>query len=146
MKNSWRTLLEHVPWLLATLILAVTIALLPALRRPVFWLYQSQELFAPALLALVLTPIVLTGGIDLSVGSIAVFTSVVIGVLLRDAASARAGHAPPNMVDSDTPVIMKVRRFIERFHLTYNRAGRAMQRARSPACPAREYRSGLMHP
>jgi ribose/xylose/arabinose/galactoside ABC-type transport system permease subunit len=80
-----RGLLDHVPWLLAGLILAVAFALLPALRRPLFWLYQSQELFAPALLALVLTPIVLTGGIDLSVGSIAVFSSVVMGVLLRNA-------------------------------------------------------------
>jgi rhamnose transport system permease protein len=80
-----RGLLEHIPWLLATLILTVTLAVVPALQRPAFWLDQVEQMFAPALLALVLTPIVLTGGIDLSVGSVAVFTSVVIGALLRDA-------------------------------------------------------------
>jgi ribose/xylose/arabinose/galactoside ABC-type transport system permease subunit len=80
-----RGLLQHIPWLLAGLIVAVALALVPALQRPDFWLDQVEQMFAPALLALALTPIILTGGIDLSVGSVAVFSSVVSGALLRDA-------------------------------------------------------------
>jgi len=89
MSKRWhlalRLLLQHLPCLLAGLILVGMILTVPALTRPLFWIYQSQQLFAAALLALVLTPIVITGGIDLSVGSIAVFVSVVIGALLHDA-------------------------------------------------------------
>jgi rhamnose transport system permease protein len=80
-----RVFLEQVPALLVCLILLAMVWLVPAFRRPGFWLSLGQQYFAPAMLALVLTPIVLTGGIDLSVGSVAVFVSVVIGALLRDA-------------------------------------------------------------
>src|SRR5262249_13278835 len=45
----------------------------------------AQQNFAPAALALMLTPIIITGGIDLSVGSIAVLVSVVVGALWQDA-------------------------------------------------------------
>jgi ribose/xylose/arabinose/galactoside ABC-type transport system permease subunit len=77
--------LEHLPWLLAVLLLVVTVLYVPAFRRLDYWLSLSEQYFAPAVLALALTPIVLTGGIDLSIGSVTVFVSVVIGVLLRDA-------------------------------------------------------------
>jgi ribose/xylose/arabinose/galactoside ABC-type transport system permease subunit len=78
--------LQHLPWLLAGLILATTVLLVPAFQRGGYWLSLSQQYFPVAVLALALTPIVLTGGIDLSVGSVTVFVSVVIAVLLREAA------------------------------------------------------------
>jgi ribose/xylose/arabinose/galactoside ABC-type transport system permease subunit len=78
-------ILEHLPWLVALLILGVMAAVSPAFRSSVYWANLAQQYFAPAVLALALTPIVLTGGIDLSVGSVAVFSSVIAGVLLRDA-------------------------------------------------------------
>lgn len=76
--------LRHVPLLVAVAILAVGLIGVPAFRSPDFWLDLPERYFAPAALALALTPIVITGGIDLSVGSVTVFVSVVIGVLLRD--------------------------------------------------------------
>jgi ribose/xylose/arabinose/galactoside ABC-type transport system permease subunit len=81
----WWFVLEHLPWLLALLLLAVTVLTVPAFQRLDYWPSLSEQYFAPAVLALALTPIVLTGGIDLSIGSATVFVSVVIGVLLRDA-------------------------------------------------------------
>jgi ribose/xylose/arabinose/galactoside ABC-type transport system permease subunit len=80
-----RLLLEHLPWLLALVILAALVLYVPGFQHLDLWLNLSEQDFAPAVLALALTPIVLTGGIDLSIGSITVFVSVVIGVLLRDA-------------------------------------------------------------
>lgn len=77
-------LLRHTPWLLAGLILLLTVTLVPALRRPGYWAALSESYFAPAALALALTPIILAAGIDLSVGSVAVFASVVVGALYRD--------------------------------------------------------------
>jgi ribose/xylose/arabinose/galactoside ABC-type transport system permease subunit len=95
-RSLLRFALEHLPWLLAMLILGIMVSLEPAFQRPVYWLNLIQQYFAPAVLALALTPIVLTGGIDLSIGSVTVFVSVVIGVLLQDsqwsiAASITAG-------------------------------------------------------
>jgi ribose/xylose/arabinose/galactoside ABC-type transport system permease subunit len=84
-RRALRFLLEHLPWLLSALLLTATVALVPAFRRVVFWEHLCQQYFAPALLALALTPVILTGGIDLSVGSVTVFASVVGGVLMRDA-------------------------------------------------------------
>jgi ribose/xylose/arabinose/galactoside ABC-type transport system permease subunit len=78
--------LEHLPWLLAGLILATTVLWVPAFQRVDYWLSLSRQYFPVAVLALALTPVVLTGGIDLSVGSVTVFVSVVIATLLRDAA------------------------------------------------------------
>jgi ribose/xylose/arabinose/galactoside ABC-type transport system permease subunit len=69
----------------AGLIVVFGVVLVPALQRPSYWLALSQEYFPPAALALALTPIILTGGIDLSVGSVTVFASVVIGVLTQQA-------------------------------------------------------------
>ncbi len=87
-RSRWRfpvALAVHFPWLVAGLILVTTVVFVPGFQRPGFWLNQAEQYFAPAVLALVLTPVVLTGGIDLSVGSVTVFVSVVVGALLRDA-------------------------------------------------------------
>jgi ribose/xylose/arabinose/galactoside ABC-type transport system permease subunit len=77
-------LLRQTPALLAGLILLVLVLLVPAFRRPGYWVILGEQYFPPAALALALTPVMLTGGIDLSVGSVAVFASVVIGALWRD--------------------------------------------------------------
>jgi ribose/xylose/arabinose/galactoside ABC-type transport system permease subunit len=77
-------LVAGTPYILASLILLIVVTQVPAFGRPAYWLSLSQNYFAPAALALALTPIILTGGIDLSVGSVAVFSSVVVGVLWRD--------------------------------------------------------------
>jgi ribose/xylose/arabinose/galactoside ABC-type transport system permease subunit len=77
-------LLRRTPWLVAALILAFMVLRVPAFQRSGYWLALGQQYFAAAALALALTPIMLTGGIDLSVGSATVFTSVVIGALWRD--------------------------------------------------------------
>jgi ribose/xylose/arabinose/galactoside ABC-type transport system permease subunit len=78
-------LLNHLPWLVALLILGVTVATVPAFQRPAYWRSLAEDYFVPAVLALALTPVILTGGIDLSVGSVTVFSAVVAGVLIRDA-------------------------------------------------------------
>ncbi len=77
-------LLRRLPWLIAALLLVVLVATVPAFRRSSYWLLLPREYFAVAALALALTPIILTGGIDLSVGSTTVLASVVIGHLWRD--------------------------------------------------------------
>ena len=77
-------LVRRLPWLIAALLLAVLVCYVPAFQRSRYWLSLAPQFFAVAALALALTPIVLTGGIDLSVGSITVFSSVVIGYLWRD--------------------------------------------------------------
>jgi ribose/xylose/arabinose/galactoside ABC-type transport system permease subunit len=77
-------LLRRLPWLIAALLLAVLVLTVPAFGRPRYWLSLAPQYFAVAALALALTPVVLTGGIDLSVGSLAVLSSVVVGVLWRD--------------------------------------------------------------
>src|SRR5262245_22040698 len=74
-------LLQHTPWMIAGGIIVVLVLLVPAFGRLTYWFALSRHFFAPAALALALTPIILTGGIDLSVGSVTVFTSVVIGAL-----------------------------------------------------------------
>jgi ribose/xylose/arabinose/galactoside ABC-type transport system permease subunit len=85
MSRALRLMVEHLPWLVAGLLLLVTVLYVPAFQRLAYWLSLSEQYFAPAVLALALTPIVLTGGIDLSIGSVTVFVSVVIGVIMRDA-------------------------------------------------------------
>jgi ribose/xylose/arabinose/galactoside ABC-type transport system permease subunit len=77
-------LLQRTPWIVSGVILLTLVLAVPAFHQPLFWLSLSRQYFAPAMLALALTPIILTGGIDLSVGSVTVFSSVVIGVLWRD--------------------------------------------------------------
>ncbi|HJT76595.1 MAG TPA: ABC transporter permease, partial [Gemmataceae bacterium] len=71
-------------WLLAELILLTMVLLVPAFHRPGYWLQLGPLYFAVAALALAETPVMLTGGIDLSIGSVTVFASVVIGALWHD--------------------------------------------------------------
>lgn len=77
-------ILRRLPFLIAGGILLILVVTVPAFGRPRYWLSLAPQYFAPAAMALVLTPIILTGGIDLSVGSMTVLASVVIGVLWRD--------------------------------------------------------------
>ncbi len=77
-------LVRQTPWLLAAAILVLMVATVPAFQQPGYWRALARQYFAPAALALALTPIVLTGGIDLSVGSVTVLASVVAGALWRD--------------------------------------------------------------
>jgi ribose/xylose/arabinose/galactoside ABC-type transport system permease subunit len=78
------TLLRRLPWLIAAALLVALVAWVPAFQRPRYWLSLAPQYFAVAALALALTPIVLTGGIDLSVGSMTVLASVAVGYLWRD--------------------------------------------------------------
>jgi ribose/xylose/arabinose/galactoside ABC-type transport system permease subunit len=74
-------LARHFAWIIALLILSGLVLSVPAFRRPAYWLHLTRQHFAVAALALALTPIILTGGIDLSVGSTTALVSVVIGAL-----------------------------------------------------------------
>jgi ribose/xylose/arabinose/galactoside ABC-type transport system permease subunit len=76
--------LRHLPWLFTAAILVPIALSVPAFQHLSYWLELPHQYFAPAMLALALTPIILTGGIDLSVGSTTVLVSVVIGALWRD--------------------------------------------------------------
>jgi ribose/xylose/arabinose/galactoside ABC-type transport system permease subunit len=80
MPAAARWLARHFSWLLAVALLAFLLARNPAFRQPDYWLVLIRQHFAVAALALALTPIILTGGIDLSVGSATVLTGVVIGL------------------------------------------------------------------
>jgi ribose/xylose/arabinose/galactoside ABC-type transport system permease subunit len=77
-------ILKGVPMIVASVILGVLIANDPVFQRAAYWRYLGQSYFPAAILALALTPIMLTGGIDLSIGSVTVFSSVVIGTLWQD--------------------------------------------------------------
>lgn len=78
-------LLQHFSWIFALAIILPIVIFVPAFQKAGYWLALNQQYFAAAALALALTPIMITGGIDLSVGSITVMVSVVIGALWRDA-------------------------------------------------------------
>jgi ribose transport system permease protein len=84
MKPLGMALLLRIPLATAAAIIVLAVLFVPACQRPEYWLGLPRQDFAPAALALALTPVILTGGIDLSVGSIAVFAAVVIGALWRD--------------------------------------------------------------
>jgi rhamnose transport system permease protein len=75
--------LRLAPLLLACVIVLAALLGVPAFRRLDYWQILSQQYFASAALALALLPIILSGGIDLSVGSATVMASVVIGALWR---------------------------------------------------------------
>jgi len=75
----------HVSWLLTAALLAVLVWRVPAAQRFEHWQEMSHLYFPMATLALVLTPIIITGGIDLSVASIATLSAAAVGVLWRDA-------------------------------------------------------------
>jgi rhamnose transport system permease protein len=73
----------HVAWILSAVAILVVIALVPALQRPTYWFQLCHQNFAIALLALAMTPILLTGGIDLSVGSTSVLASILCMSLVQ---------------------------------------------------------------
>lgn len=77
--------LRRLPWFLAGTLLVVLVATVPAFQRSRYWLSLAPQYFAVAALALALTPIIITGGIDLSVGAMTVLSSIVIYVLWHDA-------------------------------------------------------------
>ncbi len=85
MNLVFRLLLRRLPLLTATILLLTLLANVRALGKVDYWFTLSQQYFPAAALALALTPIILTGGIDLSVGSLTVLSSIVVGVLWRDA-------------------------------------------------------------
>jgi ribose/xylose/arabinose/galactoside ABC-type transport system permease subunit len=78
------TLVRGLPVLLACVLLAVLVLSVERFGRPAYWLSLSREHFAMAALALALAPIILSGGIDLSVGSMTVLASLVIEWCYRD--------------------------------------------------------------
>jgi rhamnose transport system permease protein len=77
-------LLRHTSWLLAGALLLGTVLSVKAFRELDYWVLLTHQRFAMAALALALTPIILTGGIDLSVGSVSVLSGVAIGALWQD--------------------------------------------------------------
>jgi rhamnose transport system permease protein len=81
----WHGWLAATPVLLAALILTAMLLVNEALQNPAAWSSMPHNWLDVALLALVMTPIIITGGIDLSVGSIVGFSAVVAGYLWRDA-------------------------------------------------------------
>jgi ribose/xylose/arabinose/galactoside ABC-type transport system permease subunit len=78
------TLLRGMPLASAAVILVLTVTLVPAFRNAAYWETLAQDSFPVAVLALALAPIILTGGIDLSVRSVALFSGVVAGFLFHD--------------------------------------------------------------
>jgi rhamnose transport system permease protein len=81
MRERLLPLLRFVPWLVTGSLLLAMVLTVPAFGRFDYWLQLSRQHFAMAALALALTPIILTSGIDLSVGSTTVLVSVAIGAL-----------------------------------------------------------------
>jgi rhamnose transport system permease protein len=81
----WLPIVRWTPVLLPLALLALMLALNPALHVPITWDRMSRNWTGEVLLAIVLTPIIITGGIDLSVGSIVGVSAVVAGVLWRGA-------------------------------------------------------------
>ncbi|HEV3079846.1 MAG TPA: ABC transporter permease [Gemmataceae bacterium] len=77
--------LRWTPVILPLLVLTAMIALNPALRHGETWERVGRDWTGVALLAIALTPIIITGGIDLSVGSVVGLSAIVAGVLWRDA-------------------------------------------------------------
>ncbi len=73
-------LMGHTSWFLSGLLIVLLIILVPAFDHLDYWFVLSRQYFAVAALALALTPVILTGGIDLSVGSMTVLSAIVIGV------------------------------------------------------------------
>ena len=84
MRPALVTLVRGLPVLLAAALLGVLVLNVPAFGRLAYWLSLSREHFAMAALALALAPIILAGGIDLSVGSMTVLASLVIESCYRD--------------------------------------------------------------
>lgn len=85
MRALFTLILRYLPLLVAATTLLVMVLYVPAFHRLRYWMALPVQFFPAAAMALALTPIILTGGIDLSVGSTMVLSSVVTGVLWRDA-------------------------------------------------------------
>ena len=82
-------------------------AQLPATSANVFEIVRlSVEL---GLLALALTPVIVTGGIDLSVGSMMGLAAVMFGALWREPAVADAGSRSPARSRSAPPAARSTR-------------------------------------
>ena len=82
MKSMLATFLRtwSVPWILFSLALALTLSSIDPVKLPELWRKPADI----GTLAIAMTAIMLTGGIDLSVGSIVALSGVVIGLLYRD--------------------------------------------------------------
>jgi rhamnose transport system permease protein len=78
-------LVRWAPLLLFALVLAAMLCVNPSLSKLRTWDRLPRDWCGEALLALGLTPIIITGGIDLSVGSIVGLSAVVCGYLWREA-------------------------------------------------------------
>jgi rhamnose transport system permease protein len=77
-------LLNRAEFLVPVLMVAVMLVINPRLGNPVVWERISRNWAGVGLLALAITPIVITGGFDLSIGSVVAFAAVVNGFLWRD--------------------------------------------------------------
>jgi ribose/xylose/arabinose/galactoside ABC-type transport system permease subunit len=84
-KNLVTALLRFMHLVVPLVILAVMLEVNPALRTLHAWDRIGRSWAAVLLLAIGLTPVIITGGIDLSVGSVMGLSAVVAGFLLRDA-------------------------------------------------------------
>src|SRR5581483_11753354 len=82
---GWFSATRWVPVALPVAVLGAMLALNPTLRVPATWDGMARNWTGEALLAVALTPIIVTGGIDLSVGSVVGLSAVVAGFLWRDA-------------------------------------------------------------
>jgi rhamnose transport system permease protein len=78
------TLLPWAPLLLPVVLVVVMLVVNPTLRMGATWDAIGRNWTATALLAIALTPVIITGGIDLSVGSILGLAAVAAGFLWRD--------------------------------------------------------------
>jgi rhamnose transport system permease protein len=79
------TVARWAPVLLPVAVLVAMALLNPTLRRPTTWERAARNWCDVAVLAVALTPVIITGGIDLSVGSIVGLAAVAAGFLWRDA-------------------------------------------------------------
>jgi rhamnose transport system permease protein len=71
------------PVVLPVVVVALMLCLNPTLRSPAAWQNIARNWAGVAILAVALTPVVVTGGIDLSVGSVVGLSAVVAGALWR---------------------------------------------------------------
>jgi rhamnose transport system permease protein len=79
----WFAVARWLPLVLPVLVLGVMLPLNPVLAEADAWDRMARNWTGVALLALGMTPIIITGGIDLSVGSVVGLAAVVVGYLWR---------------------------------------------------------------
>ena len=104
----------------------------PAFPRPFRWptflmtgnlLNVANQIVVIAVIAVGMTMVIVTGGIDLSVGSLVAISSVIAGVLIRDVAHGdccRAGRSGGLLADGD--------RVLQRRSALFRRDGHAFPR------------------